>query len=175
MLNGSSMTGRQEWTTIAALILFLASYPKMSEGQLSIGSIWKARGFEASDNIQNLQKKIENYPMEGKEATHLKCKVMIEFAYAGHIAWEEMVHKKDSDAEFFHFILNGEEGGVFDLVYVYSKDGKHTLTRIDRLPKDWHLTILPRHPSMLGLRSSQGRCIFAFDVTDPFQAIAVEP
>lgn len=170
------MWSKPKWASLTVLVLLLISCPIVSESQLSIASIWKARAFEANDNLESLEAKIQKYPQESKQAIYLTCKIMIEFAFAGHIALEDTVHKKEADSEVFHIVLNGgEKEGLFDLAYVYKRDGKHQLTRIDRLPKDWHLTILPEHPGMLGLRSSGGRCIFAFDVSNPFQASAIEP
>src|SRR5262247_1760566 len=138
---------KSKWAGLAVLLLFLISCPIISESQLSVSSTWKARAFEAKDNLESLEAKIKKYPENSKQATFLKCKMMIEFAFAGHLAFEETFHKKEAEAEIFHLVLNGgEKAGLFDLVYVYEKDGKHQQTRVDQLPKRWHLTIFPEHP-----------------------------
>jgi len=167
---------KSKWAGLAVLVLLLIFCPIISESQLSVSSTWKARAFEASENLESLEAKMQKYPEGSKQATYLKCKMMVEFAFAGHIAFEETVHKKEAEAEVFHLVLNGgEKAGLFDLAYVYKRDGKHQQTRVDHLPKNWQLTIFPEHPGLLGLRSSEGRCLFAFNVSNPFEALAIEP
>lgn len=161
---------------LGVIVLLCISYPKGTEGQLSIASVWKARAFEAVDNLSSLQKEVEKYPWESKEAAYLKCKIMIEFAYASHLSLEEIAHKKEAGFEIFHLVLSGgKEEGLFDIVYVYTNEGKHSLTRIDALPKNWHLTMIPQRSNVLALKSSGGRCTFGFDTSNPFLAGAIEP
>ena len=170
------MRNKPEWISLIVFAVLLISSPMVSWSQLSIASLWKARAFEAKDNLDSLQAKMTKYSSESKEATFLRCQMMIEFAFVGHIALEEITHKKEADAEVFHLILNGGENeGLFDLAFVYTREGKHQLTRVDILPKDWHLTLLPQRPGMLGLRSSGGDCLFVFDVSNPFGAAAMRP
>ena len=107
---------KPKWAGLAVLVLLLISCPIISESQLSVSSTWKARAFEASDNLKSLEAKMQKYPEGSKQSTYLKCKMMIEFAFAGHIALEDTVHKKEDEAVVFHLVLNGgEKAGLFDL------------------------------------------------------------
>jgi hypothetical protein len=47
---------------------------------------------------------------------------MVQFAFVMHISHEDIAHKPEGTFEAFHILLNGgEEHGLFDLVYVYTK------------------------------------------------------
>lgn len=156
-----------------AISILLAHAPSRSE--FSVSALWKARAFDARDELDRLNTKLAQAAPDSQEANFLRCRMMVEFAFANHLAHEELAHKKERDAEAFHIMLNGGKDGLFDLVYVYGYNGSLQAARIDLLPKDWHLTFVPQMPGTAGLRSSTGRCMFGFDLSDPFKAFAIEP
>ncbi|UVT20056.1 MAG: hypothetical protein H8K03_20140 [Nitrospira sp.] len=154
---------------LISLLLFLLAEPLPSWAQLSISAQWKARAIEASETIVTLQAKLKKLPRESKEASLLGCKYMLEFAYVSQLTAEEITHKRETNAEVFHLVLNGGDAGIFDLAYVYTKEGKHTMTRVDHLPKDWHIFLFPDHPVQFGL-SSDDLCTFIFNMSNPFES-----
>lgn len=62
---------RQKWARTLVSLLLLLSFPIVSESQLSIASIWKARALEATDNLTWLQEKLQKHKPGSKEATFL--------------------------------------------------------------------------------------------------------
>ena len=60
-----------------------------------------------------------------EEFKKLKCDALIEWSYSMQIYKEHIAHKLDNDHDIFYMILNGgKEARIFDLVYLYQKDGK---------------------------------------------------
>jgi hypothetical protein len=136
----------------------------------SVAMLWKARALEAGNKLKGLQGQLERIPSAqwtSKSAAFVKCQVMLESAYASHIALEDIVHKTDQDMEFFHLMLGaGKDNGLFDLVYVYLRD-QLVATRIDLLPKGWRLLYIGGQSVQLLLPEG---CIFHFHLREPFAA-----
>lgn len=133
--------------------------------------------FEALHNIETLREKLKEHPWDSKEAQFMKCQIMVQYAFVMHISNEEIAHKQEGSFHAFHILLNegGEDRRLFDLVYVYTNEGQHSVTRVDLLPKGWRLTYMPNLPQgMLGVRSSEGRCIFGIDLNNPFSLMAID-
>lgn len=169
------MSRRQAYLFICVLCTIVATTE--SSAQLSVSSLWKGVAFEARHNIETLQDKLKQHSWENKQAQFIKCQIMVQFAFVMHISHEDIAHKQEGNFHAFHILLNGgEEDGLFDLVYVYTNEGQHSVTRLDLLPKGWHLTYMPNLPQgMLGVRSSQGHCIFGLDLNNPFKLMAIDP
>ncbi|GEM_PF-7021157 len=149
-------------------ILFFISNTAFSQ---PISTLWKARALEAGEKLKKLETELKKIPTKEQEKKtpkyrKLMCEIMLEASYAMHIAAPEVVHKTDENYEFYHIVLNAGED-VFDLVYVYTKDGKHMATRIDRLPKKWQLIMAPFFPERLSLIITDG-CVIVFNLKDPF-------
>ena len=161
---------------LIGFVLILMMFPNYVLADPTIALLWKARALEARDKTDVLSAKLKKVPWESKEAGKLKCETLIEFAYMSHIALEDVVHKKEPDgAEVFHFILNGgQEEGLFDLVYVYESNGALHSTRIDLLPKNWHITFLPGIAGTFALRLADNRCLFFFNLNNPFEVRLLE-
>ncbi|MDA8339002.1 MAG: hypothetical protein M0Z70_06860 [Nitrospiraceae bacterium] len=150
-----------------AILLFISS-PAFSQ---PISTLWKARALEAGEKLKKLEIELKKIPAKEQEKKtpryrKLMCGIMLEAAYAMHIAAPEVVYKTDEKHEFYHIVLSAGED-VFDLVYVYTEDGKHVATRIDRLPKKWQLIMAPFFPEGLSLLIPDG-CVIVFNLKDPF-------
>ncbi|WP_447600244.1 hypothetical protein [Nitrospira sp. Nam80] len=167
------MFGRLTVFTVLCITITAAD----SFAELSVSSLWKGVAFEARNNVEKLQDKLKQHPWESKQAQFLRCQIMVQFAFVAHISHEEIAHKREEGFHAFHILLNGgEEHGLFDLVYVYTNEGEHSVTRLDLLPKGWNLTYVPNlAQGMLGVRSSDGQCIFGLDLNNPFHFMAIDP
>ena len=155
---------------LAVLIATTLLSMVQASAQPSAALMWKARALEAGNTLKVLQGKLAKIPHDqwnSKEAMRVKCEVMLESAYASHIALEDIAHKTEGDLDFFRLILSGgEERGLFDLVYIYGR-GMLLTTRIDLLPRGWKLFLLRSNAVELLLPEG---CVFHFDLNDPYSA-----
>jgi hypothetical protein len=137
---------------------------------------FKARATEAGEKIEILGALLEKTPdneWNSRSAVHARCQVMLELAYASFVTGEEIVHKSDKQFEYFHVALGGGEE-LFDMVYVYSLSGGFISSRIDSLPKGWKSVFLESGKVLIVLPGdTEDRCMFEFDLVDPFAAKVV--
>jgi hypothetical protein len=109
-------------------------------GQDPIDLMWKARGLQAMEKIEQFNARLKANPEE-KLPLKIKLEMMIEFAYAQMIAGQEirnMVVKKGPGGVSYHLILNYGEKGVLDIFYTYPLGGTQCVAMtIARLPKGY--------------------------------------
>ena len=160
---------------VALLILLFPSITNAQDG-LSIAMLWKARAHEASEKLEELNKRLESLgPDEWKstQGKDLRCKIMLESAFLLHFTFADTVHKhggkNGSESEWFKIILSAGEGEWFELIYAYEKpSGNLIATKVVSLPKGWELFLVPS--GLMVLIPDFGQ--FAFHATNPFFAMA---
>jgi len=153
---------------LMVVITLLSSIGTGASAQ-SISTLWKARGLDAGRELERIQEKLKSISEKdwnSESASRTKCEAMLESAFALHVIEEKVVRKSEGSNDFYHLILSGGESGAFDIAYVYEKQSREPLaSRIDRLPKDWHLLFLL--PGKVQVIVPKG-CVFQFDLKDPF-------
>lgn len=136
---------------------------------------FEGRAVEATAEVLKAGSKLKE--MDQKElksdaARALVSRIVLESAYAAHITVTDIVQKSDDDSYYFHLILRGAGNSLFDLVYKYTKEGKHLATQVKELPKGWHLVF----SNTLGRRISvvtDDKSVFIFSLVDPFDSTTV--
>lgn len=135
-----------------AVILASVMMLSVSAKAQSIHNMWRARGLEALDKLQN-----KTTPPRPAERI---CAVALEWAYAMHVGdTDKLVFKEDKDIEIYHLYIGekvDDKTTAADLVFAYKKAAPSAplLVRLDRLDSPWKVLWLT--PGMITLSSPSG-------------------
>jgi len=83
---------------------------------------------------------------------------------------------KDDGGFHIRKIILSVPKGLFSLAYLY-KDGKHFLTRIEMLPRDWTVNLpsgISTSEHCISVNTRDAGIIYVFDVNNPVIGMATE-
>lgn len=153
----------------AALLFQPYAYAKegSSQSQKNVDLVWKARGLQAFDRIEELQKKNGN--SRGKALSKLEtCEWALERAFMPFASPElsKIVRKKSGPADAYILLFSGGDGNMTQVSYLYgASQFKPLAVKVPALAKDWQVIMLPD-----GVFAVSGDgCQFTFSMTDPLQ------
>jgi hypothetical protein len=156
------------------IVLALALFASAARAEPTIAMQWKARGLEAMEKIERLNKQSKLTKPGSRQAAVIASQLQLEWAFVVFVdpRTEPKAHYTEKgNREVFHLVMNSGES-MFDLMFIYA-NGKMIGSRLDHLPAGWQVFVpsdLITH--MLVMR--EGASPIAIDLSAPLESVVPE-